>query len=62
MTAVCEYFNCIIILYILYMLPSQYEKKIERLKNKINVMQLEIERLEGQVNRLIKNIYLLLNR
>lgn len=43
------------------MLPSQYEKKIERLKNKINVMQLEIERLEGQVNRLIKNIYLLLN-
>ena len=44
------------------MLPSQYEKKIERLKNKINVMQLEIERLEGQVNRLIKNIYLLLNR
>ena len=44
------------------MLPSQYEKKIERLKNKICVMQLEIDRLEDQVQRLIKNIHLLLNR
>tara|TARA_Y100001972_G_scaffold120840_1_gene163998 strand:- start:619 stop:762 length:144 start_codon:yes stop_codon:yes gene_type:complete len=43
------------------MLPSQYEKRIERLKNKICVMELEIERLKNDIQRLIKSINFLLS-
>ena len=43
------------------MLPSQYEKKIARLKEKIVSLELQVQDLKEKINRLIKNINYLLS-